>query len=117
MGKKSRRKTKKNDGKASNQAPSKSAGLPLSSSKIIVSHTSESCFANPFENEPTPKYGWAREFREAERELRHNTGSPDVVIRTAKAARVMRQFGRLDKIIHKAESKGVTMDSADDQAL
>jgi len=99
MGKKSRRReTKKDDKTISNQIVSSTDFL---SSSTIVSYTSESSFQNPFDNESTPKNGWARELREVERELRHNQDSPDVVIRTAKAARVMRQFDRLDRIIKK----------------
>jgi hypothetical protein len=76
-------------------------------------HVSASSFENPAGNEKRPKNGWAREFREAERELRHHPESQDVVFRAAKAARVMRQFDRLDEIIKKAESKGVVIDDAE----
>ena len=38
-------------------------------------------------------------------------------MRAAKAARVMRQFDALEKIIKKADDRGLTFDSADDQVL
>mmetsp|Transcript_21673 Transcript_21673/g.47111 ORF Transcript_21673/g.47111 Transcript_21673/m.47111 type:complete len:537 (-) Transcript_21673:174-1784(-) len=113
MGKKSRRKKKKNGSITSTQNGAGSAELR----DEIVSYATESSFANPFENEPTPKYGWAQELRKAESELRHNSHSTVVVIRAAKAARVMRQFDRLGHIIDEAESAGVTFDGADNQAL
>ncbi|EJK50531.1 hypothetical protein THAOC_30466 [Thalassiosira oceanica] len=38
-------------------------------------------------------------------------------MRAAKATRVMRQFDALEKIIRKADARGVQFDSADDRAL
>jgi len=116
MGKKSRR--KKSEGSKDNASTLyPGSAKPPVSLAAISSFTSEASFANPFENEAAPKLGWARELRTAEKELRHNPIAPDVVLRTAKAARAMRQFDRLDKILDKAESRGFAIDGVDDRSL
>jgi hypothetical protein len=112
MGKKSRRQKQNSDGKLPAHSSQRTAQFSPSN-RTVVSQVSASSFENPFGNEKRPKNGWAREFREAERELRHHPESQDVVFRAAKAARVMRQFDRLDEIMKKAESKGLVIDDAE----
>ena len=54
--------------------------------------------------------------RGSERELRRNP-STDVVIRAARAARTIYQYQRLDKILKRAEGKGVALDDDGNRAL
>ncbi|KAL7535958.1 hypothetical protein ACHAWF_005325 [Thalassiosira exigua] len=112
MGKKSRRKKAK---KAENVTLGRS-GRPLANS-AVVSYTSEASFARPPFASVTPKNGWGWEFRQAEQELRHHSRNPDVVLRAAKAARAVRQFERLVKVIDKAEYRGIAIEGADNREL
>lgn len=110
MGKKSRSKpnktvAKQNGGGGLTRAPP--------SVKGITSNLAASVFSPPsFTAElPPPAEGWARELRRLEKEL-HNTHYQDaeVVMYAAKVARIMRQFDLLEKIVYKAESKGVEIE-------
>jgi len=105
MGKKSRSSKKS---KAANNGHSR---VPLVSD--INSNLSASSFTPPsFAAElPQPAEGWARELRKLEKELR-DTHYQDaaIVLSAAKAARIMRQFDVLEKILTKAESKGVEIE-------
>ena len=123
MGKKSKRRTGKKDGNGASSSSSRATPAtgrltPASLATSVVPHLSDSSFANPFEGEPTPGTGWARELRHAEHELKDDGYRDDgIVLRAAKAACAMRQFDRLGKIIGKAELKGVTIDGAENYAL
>ena len=113
VGKKSKRKANK-----------KSAARPVNQqlglfSSAISSYTSASSFQNPFGNEPLPDNEWGREHRNAERELKRNPNDSGVIIRAAKASRVMRQFDKLSQIMKVAQSKGIVIEivGADNQTL
>jgi len=79
----------------------------------ITSNPSASSFSLPSfaADLPQPAEGWARELRKLEKELQ-NTRYQDaeIVISAAKVARIMRQFDVLEKILTKAESKGVVIE-------
>ncbi len=47
---------------------------------------------------PTPKDGWARELRQAEKALKENPENEELILRTAKAYLTMRYFGKLRKL-------------------
>ena len=106
MGKKSRRKTK---GKQISPVLTNNNNLEnLAFSALTIASDVSSSFANPLPNEPTPEFGWAREYGNAGRELKATPEDSSVVLRAAKAARMMRQFDKLSNIIEYAYSKEMT---------
>ena len=111
MGKKSRSsKQHKNGGGG--------GGLTRASPSVsgITSNLSASSFSPPlFAAELTqPAEGWARELRRLEKELRDTQyRDAEVVTSAAKVARIMRQFDLLEKILFKAECKGVEIEEKD----
>mmetsp|Transcript_12464 Transcript_12464/g.17894 ORF Transcript_12464/g.17894 Transcript_12464/m.17894 type:complete len:645 (+) Transcript_12464:185-2119(+) len=82
-------------------------------SNNITSNLSASSFSPPSfaADLPQPAEGWARELRKLEKELQ-NTRYQDaeIVLSAAKVARIMRQFDVLEKILTKAENKGVVIE-------
>lgn len=118
MGKKSRKKKPfKASGATLPNAPA-AGTVDGQRQEIVLSTTSADAFAPPtFADGAAPKVGWARELREGEKSLRRNPDSSDAVVRAARAARVMRRFESLEKILAKAEAGGVAIDGADDRAL
>mmetsp|Transcript_14463 Transcript_14463/g.32702 ORF Transcript_14463/g.32702 Transcript_14463/m.32702 type:complete len:248 (-) Transcript_14463:443-1186(-) len=122
MGKKSRKnksaKPAAAPSAASRGAAAASARILSAANSAVSSTLSADSFDAPcFARGDTPKIGWARELREAERSLRSLPSDPAAVMRAAKATRVMRQFDALEKIVKKADARGVQFDSADDRAL
>ncbi|KAL7428200.1 hypothetical protein ACHAXM_001163 [Skeletonema potamos] len=111
MGKKSR--SSKNNNKTFQHNGGGGLTRALPSVKDITSNLAAASFSPPsFAAElPPPAEGWARELRRLEKEL-HNTHYQDavVVMSAAKVARIMRQFDLLEKILFKAECKGVEIE-------
>ncbi len=82
-------------------------------SNEITSNLSASSFSPPSfaADLPQPAEGWARELRKLEKELQTTRyQDAEIVLSAAKVARIMRQFDVLEKILTKAESKGVVID-------
>ena len=107
MGKKS--KTKKNKAGGVAHGSQQTSSAPIISQHLrantVTSNISESTFANPISHESTPSHGWARELKYIEKELQQkNTNDPNMIFRAAKALRIMRQFGKLAKILKDVQS-------------
>lgn len=104
MGKKSR----KNKPKAKDGYSSRSPSVDAVTSNLSAASFLPPSFAVDL---PRPADGWARELRKLEKELK-DTHYQDavIVLSTAKVARIMRQFDLLEKVLTKAESKGVEIE-------
>ena len=117
MGKKSKKQTKQKVKSGGHQRTADGEEASLASS------LSQQCTTKTFSEapkEPTPPNGWARELRQAEKELKRNPSSEELIFRVAHACRVMRQWEKLRKVVHSDVVTSSSSDhgmSADDRKL
>ncbi len=91
-------------GKKSKNQNKKAKAKPRIGRNDVHSGNSSDYISSLIQKLPTPQDGWARELRQAEKELKGNPDSEEIILRTARAYIIMRQFKALKNLSHESLS-------------